>query len=256
MPGTSQIWTRRCTSTQISGKVNTLTPWGDTSFFTRISPAQWIALSLPNRYGGGMSLPMNIPTALTTAATVTSGELGLVLGPRAERLHMLELSAVLAQRGAVRVLDGGNSYNALYVARYIRRHTVQMEAALNRIAVARAFTCYQMVTLLQETACTEQLNAVELAEVAVSPAPTLILDLLATFGDESIDVGESVRLLRLALIQLQRLCRLAPVIVSLQPLRQPERAVLTELVLNAATHYFIREPLETAVAQPSLFSWK
>lgn len=188
-----------------------------------------------------MSLPTNIPTALATATTVASGELGLVVGPRAERLHMLELSALLAQRGAVRVLDGGNSYNALYVARYIRRNTVQLAATLNRITVARAFTCYQMVTLLQET--------------AVSPAPTLVLDLLATFGDESIDLGEGVRLLRLAIIQLQRLCRRAPVVVSLQPLRQPERAVLTELVLNAATHHFVRETPETAVAQPSLFSW-
>lgn len=189
-----------------------------------------------------MSLPTNIPTALATATTVASGELGLVVGPRAERLHMLELSALLAQRGAVRVLDGGNSYNALYVARYIRHYTVQLEATLNRITVARAFTCYQMVTLLQET--------------AVSPTPTLVLDLLSTFGDESIDVGESVRLLRLALVQLQRLCRLASVVVSLQPVRQPERAVLTELVMNAATHHFTREPLETAVSQPSLFSWK
>ncbi len=240
MPGTSQIWTRRCTSTQISGKVNTLTPWDDTSFFTRISPAQWIALFPISRYRGGMSLPTHIPTALTTATTVASGELGLVIGPGAERLHMLELSAVLAQRGSVRVLDGGNSYNALYVARYIRRYTVQLEAALNRITIARAFTCYQMVTLLQET--------------AVSHTPTLVLDLLSTFGDESIDLGESVRLLRLALVQLQHLCRLAPVIVSLQPLRQSERTVLTEMVLNAATHRFVREPPETAVAQPSLFS--
>lgn len=187
-----------------------------------------------------MSLLTKIPTALATADTVSSGELGVVIGPRAERLHMLELSAVLALRGTVRVLDGGNSYNAMYVARYIRRHTVQLAATLNRITVARAFTCYQMVTLLQET--------------TVSPAPTLVLDLLATFGDESIDLNESVRLLRLALGQLQRLCRLAPVLVSLQPLRQPERAVLTELVMNAATHYFVQEPSETAVTQPSLFS--
>lgn len=178
---------------------------------------------------------------MVTATTVASGELGLVIGPHAERLHMLELSAVLAQRGPVRVLDGGNSYNALYVARYIRRHTVQLNEALNRIVVARAFTCYQVVTLLQQT--------------AVSPAPTLVLDLLATFGDESIDVSESVRLLRLALIQLQRLCRLAPVVVSLQPLRQPERAILMELVKNTTTHHFAREMPGTAVTQPSLFSW-
>ncbi len=192
-----------------------------------------------------------LPDICTTVATeVATGELGLVIGAHAERMQMLELSAILALRGTVRVLDGGNSYNALYVARYIRRHTVQLTETLNRISIARAFTCYQMVTLLQET--------------AVSPAPTLVLDLLTTFGDESIDLGESVRLLRLAIVQLQRLCRLAPVVVSIRPFppRQSDHTSLTGLVMNAATHHFVREAQETAtsassvqaVSQPSLFS--
>jgi len=186
-----------------------------------------------------MSLLPHICT--TVANSVAKGELGLVIGPGAERLQMLELSARLALNGAVRVLDGGNSYNALYVARYIRRHTVRLDETLNRISVARAFTCYQIVTLLGET--------------AVSTAPTLVLDLLATFGDESIDLRESIRLLRLALAQLQRLCRLAPVVVSIRPfpIHQSDRTVLTELVMNAATHHFVREPLEKAVFQPTLF---
>lgn len=65
---------------------------------------------------------------------------------------MLEMSALLALRGPVRVLDNGNSYNALYVARFIRQQTVRLDDALSRIAVARAFTCYQVITLLEETA--------------------------------------------------------------------------------------------------------
>lgn len=181
------------------------------------------------------------------ATYVATGELGLVIGHRAERTDMLELSAALALRGSVRVLDGGNSYDALYVARTIRRQTVQLDETLNRISVARAFTCYQMVTLLQET--------------AVSPTSTLVLDLLATFGDESIDLSESVRLLRLAAVQLQRLCRLAPVIVSIRPwaqaapgaAHQTDRSILTEMVMNAATHHFVREAAETAVSQSTLF---
>ncbi|MCC6604738.1 MAG: hypothetical protein IT327_16130 [Anaerolineae bacterium] len=205
-----------------------------------------------------MSLLPDLSNALTTATTVACGELGLVIGPRAERLHMLELSAVLALRGTVWVLDGGNSYNALYVARYIRRATVHLEATLNRITVARAFTCYQMVTLLQETAtsaCSTALShSTPMSRSVQAVSPTLILDLLATFGDESIDLDESVRLLRLTLVQLQRLCHLAPVVVSLQPLRQPERAILMELVMNTATHHFVREMPGTAVTQPSLFS--
>ena len=157
----------------------------------------------------------------TVANSVATDELGLIIGPHAERLQMLALSAKLALNGAMRVLDGGNSYNALFVARYIRRQTVQLDETLNRILLARAFTCYQMVTLLEET--------------AVSPAPILVLDLLATFGDESIDLGESVRLLRLAIVQLQRLCHLAPVVVSIRPFpqQQTDRTILMELVLLA-----------------------
>ena len=155
---------------------------------------------------------------------------------------MLELSVQLALRGSVRVLDGGNSYNALYVARYIRRHTVQLNETLNRITVARAFTCYQVVTLLQQT--------------AVSPHPTLILDLLATFYDESVDLREAHRLLREVVNQVQRLRRLAPVIVSLSPtpFHQPDRANLSQPLEKIADHLLIREPVETAVYQPSLFT--
>ena len=153
---------------------------------------------------------------------------------------MLELSAQLALCGPVRVLDGGNSYNALYVSRYIRRHTVQLNETLNRIAVARAFTCYQVITLLAET--------------AASSHPTLVLDLLATFYDENIELREAHRLLRDVVSQLHRLRRLAPVIVSLRPPppQQPERAALSRPLEKIADHLLIRGPVETAVYQPSL----
>lgn len=169
------------------------------------------------------------------------GQIGLVVGPRAERLMMLELSAHLARRGSVRVLDGGNSYNALYVARTIRRHTVHLNETLNRITVARAFTCYQVVTLLTQT--------------PVSPHPTLILDLLATFYDESVALREAHRLLRQVVTQLHRLRRLAPVIISLRPPppHQPDRAGLSQLLEKLADQRLMREPAETAVCQPSLF---
>lgn len=169
------------------------------------------------------------------------GQIGLVVGPHAERTMMLELSAQLALRGLVRVLDGGNSYNALYVARCIRRHTVQLNETLNRITVARAFTCYQVVTLLEQT--------------VASPHPTLILDLLATFYDESVDIREAHRLLRKVVAQLHRLRRLAPVIVSLRPAppHQPDRAGLSLPLEKLADHLLVREIAKTTVYQPSLF---
>ena len=180
---------------------------------------------------------------------LAAGQIGLVIGPRAERLIMLELSAHLALRGSVRMLDGGNSYNALYVARFLRRETVRLDESLNRIMVARAFTCYQVITLLEET--------------AVSPHPTLVLDLLSTFYDESVTVPEAYRLLQLVVGHLHRLRHCAPVVVSLRPspIHQPDRAGFSKPMETIADHLLIREPVETAtsassvqaVFQPSLF---
>lgn len=199
-------------------------------FHPTITP-NWIATPTGCCYCGRMSLLPDF----------TPGQIGLIIGPRAERTMMLELSAQLSLHGPVRVLDGGNSYNALYVARYIRRHTVQLDETLNRIVVARAFTCYQVVTLLAET--------------AVSPYPTLIFDLLFTFYDESVDVREAHRLLREVVAQLHRLRRLAPVIISLRPAppQQPDRKSLGLPLEKIADHLLIREPVAMAVYQPALF---
>ena len=67
---------------------------------------------------------------------------------------MLDLAAQLAAHGPLRVLDGGNQFNVYPVARAIRRQTPDLNAALQRIVLSRAFTCYQMVVMLDEAAAT------------------------------------------------------------------------------------------------------
>ena len=123
----------------------------------------------------------------------------------AARAAMLELTARLAPHGIVRLLDGGNRFNFYYVARAIRRQTAQLTRALGNIRISRAFTCYQMITLLDET--------------PAAPYPTLVLDLLATFYDESVPFEESRRLLNSALNHLRRLSATAPLVVSIRPPR-------------------------------------
>jgi hypothetical protein len=112
----------------------------------------------------------------------------------------------------LRVLDGGNCFNAYVVAQILRpallaqqarQQTQEVEAALERIRVARAFTCYQMVTLLDETPTT--------------PIATLVLDLLATFRDETVPLAERQRLLEYCLERLKCLAPAAPLIVSASP---------------------------------------
>ena len=141
----------------------------------------------------------------------------LVTAPKAANAQMLALTARLAHVGAVRVLDGGNSFDAYAIARTLRSLTPHVETTLAQINVQRAFTCYQMLTLLAETPPT--------------PIPTLVLDALSTFHDESVPLPERFRLLRACVQHLQRLSRAGPVVVSTRPPGTlPESARLLEIV--------------------------
>ena len=151
----------------------------------------------------------------------------LLIGPHAERKAMLELTAALALRGPVRVLDGGNRFDPYIVSRAIRRQTHRLDEALSRIWVARAFTCYQVITLLQEAPSTS--------------APTLVFDLLATFYDEAVTYAESTRLLRLAIKELHRFRRHAPVVVGVRPPPDGQRLGLVRFLQNAADFTFVQE---------------
>ena len=131
------------------------------------------------------------------------GDFLLVVAPRAGGPMMSELMARLARGGPLRVLDGGNRFRAHELARALRRQVSDLHAALARVQLARAFTCYQMETLLKET--------------PPLPLPTLVLDMLSTFYDESVPEWESQRLLESCLGALKGLNRLAPVAVSVRP---------------------------------------
>jgi hypothetical protein len=167
------------------------------------------------------------------------GSIWLVLAQHAARQPMLNLTARLAQRGIVRVLDGGNCFNAYIVARNLGRWAGEagkdLDKALKRISVARAFTCYQVLTLLSET--------------PVAPYPTLVLDLLSTFYDENVKLYESQRLLECCVGQLLRLSSLAPVVVSAraQVTQQPveDRSCLVQ-ILESAAHQVLYQASNTA----------
>jgi hypothetical protein len=141
-------------------------------------------------------------------------QLHLMLVPLPLRRQIANAAiARLALRGPVRVLDGGNHFDAHGIARALRSKTHHLQPALQRIQVARAFTCYQVITLLQETPS--------------SATPTLVLDLLTTFYDENVPMPERLRLLQECLEQLQRLSRLATVVITVVP--QP-KAEADELI--------------------------
>jgi hypothetical protein len=179
-----------------------------------------------------------------------SGQAQMIVAPHAARGMMLELAAQLALRGLVRVLDGGNHFNAYLVSRSLRRNTAELEAALGRITLARAFTCYQMEAMLDQAARNPFVpSSGNLAAPAV-----LVLDFLSTFCDENVAMFERRRLLVQSKRWFQLLAGRGPLVVSLSPVRadKTEPAELLESLLESAGQV-LRLESPAQVTSPRLF---
>jgi hypothetical protein len=161
---------------------------------------------------------------------------------------MLDLAARLAQGTHLSLVDGGNCFHPYQCSRAVGRLLrpgQSLKGQLERIHIARAFTCYQMLTLL--------------AELPEARSPLLVLDLLATFYDESVPAAEAVRLLEECTAHLHRLSASAPVVASLRPGRPGalagERGALLEIMQAAAGRVWILEPPAAPARQlPLLFT--
>jgi hypothetical protein len=169
---------------------------------------------------------------MNTLLNPVPDDLLLVIAPHAGGAIMWDLIARLASRGSLRLLDGGNRFDVyrcnLAVGHALGGQTADLPAVLERISLARAFTCYQLVALLKDT--------------PTEPVPTLVLDLLSTFYDENVSTAESLRLLQHCLSQLQRLNRLAPVAISVRPGPPESRPGLLDALLEAAGQVWTLEP--------------
>lgn len=148
----------------------------------------------------------------------------VIFGEHAGAARMLDLAAGLSLHGPLYLLDCGNRSNMYRVARALRTLTNDPVAVMRNIRLSRAFTCYQVVALLEK--------------VAVRPtAPVLVLDLLATFMDESVQLRESSLLFDSALHHLLAMGQTLPVVVSAKPLLSlsaPRFGLLEQLKAAAA----------------------
>jgi hypothetical protein len=167
------------------------------------------------------------------------GKLIVIYTPDAARTESMTLIAELGLRGAVTIMDGGNRYRPYQVAALLRRKTVDISTAANRLFSRRAFTCYEMNTLLSSTPSLNQ--------------PYLILDLLNTFYDDHVPAYEACRLLKSCLGQIQRLVLAGPVVVTLAPPLADARDFLLEQVCRQADAVFIKEVPDRKPVQPTLF---
>jgi hypothetical protein len=168
---------------------------------------------------------------METLPELLTSHLYLMITPHdSARKTMAEVIARLALRGPLSVMDGGNLFDPYRVARQVRRQTHELDSALERISLRRAFTCYQMAVLL--------------AKAPAGAQPQVALGLMTTFYDENVAAGESRRLLGTCLTHLGRLSRLAPVVVSASPPRaeQGEQMALWNMLLEAIDNVLAPQP--------------
>ena len=148
-----------------------------------------------------------------------------------------DLIAELALRGPVTVLDGGNCFPAYRIAQLIRRKNQQVESISKRIFVRRAFTCYQIVNLVESTPTSDQ--------------PHIILNLLSTFQDDQVKPNEADRLLTICLSHVERLRLSAPVAITLEPVILTEKEFLLKRICERADEVFTYRP-ETSPQEKQL----
>jgi hypothetical protein len=99
--------------------------------------------------------------------------------------------------GGVLYIDGGNSMNPYAIVRLAKRYRLNRNYALDRIRVARAFTAYQMHTIISEKL------PMEIPEL--NPVMVFIAYLPDLFLDPDLDRQESHELLQQAVAGIRQL---------------------------------------------------
>ncbi len=164
--------------------------------------------------GMGLRQDGQYPLGMQLIPMPHRGQILVVVTPHVGGEAVFDLAARLALAGHLEVIDGGNTFNAYRAVEALRRNAPRLPGgpagALERVRLARAFTCYQLAALL------EALETAPLPDETGQPpqgempwlekdCPLLILDLLATFGDQSVAIRERRRLLGACLAGLKRL---------------------------------------------------
>ncbi len=123
----------------------------------------------------------------------------LILGQRPDSLTVY-LSALAASRGfKVLVADAANSFDPYVVSRFARKECFPPRDLLQKIFVARAFTCHQLATLIRER-----------LEPNIPPGfPSLVVFLgpCSMFFDEDVPGEEAALLFRKTMAKVQEMSR-------------------------------------------------
>jgi len=146
------------------------------------------------------TLPLTLDEVLSQVQSYTPRKV-LFCGERAEEISSY-VAGWLAGKGIdVIVLDGANRFNSYTVSSFARRELISPEKLLKSIRIARAFTCYQMATLMGEqlTSLLRREGATELLQRRW----VILLGPLTTFLDEDVPEREVRPLLERSLRKIE-----------------------------------------------------
>ncbi len=153
---------------------------------------------------------------------------------------IVELFAALALRGSFYAIAAGEWLPTYALARALRRSTTAIHGVLDRIRIARPFTCYQVLDLL--------------TDLRPERDPVLIIDFLHHFHNPDIPLYVRQRVLRQCCQRLERLSLLRPLVVFVQALGTDEYRDFFPVVSVIADELLQPLAAETpAPLQPALF---
>jgi hypothetical protein len=113
----------------------------------------------------------------------------LFWGERAGEISSYIAGWMAGQGIDVVVLDGANRFDPYVVSSFAKKASIPPESLLKRIRIARAFTCYQMATLVEE-----KLIALIRQEEAINQTHkpwVILLGPITTFLDEDVPERET-----------------------------------------------------------------
>ena len=169
------------------------------------------------------------------------GRLRLIETDGRQNEGVTELFASLAVRGSFHVIAGGEWIPTYAVVQFVRRKTTDVQQALNRVRLARPFTCYQVLDLLED--------------IRPEHDPILILDFLHHFYNPDIQPFVRRRVLEQCCKHLRRLALLRPLIVLVERMHTDEYQQFFPLVTASADEVLrLADAPAPEEAQLSLFA--
>ncbi|HEY5984705.1 MAG TPA: hypothetical protein VIU38_14660 [Anaerolineales bacterium] len=178
---------------------------------------------------------------MQTLPELASNSLQLVSQPARLRLietagrqseGITELFATLALRGSFYAIAGGEWLPTYALVQSIRRRTPEVHRVLERVRLARPFTCYQVLDLLED--------------IRPERDPVLVLDFLHHFYNPDIQPFVRRRVLEQCCTHLQRLALMRPLIVFIERLPTEEYRQYFPLVAAMADEVLQLDTLPAA----------